>query len=67
MTDTKHDVETDDVTTLAKVNDSPQSPDDAAAAGAEREDTDTVLAKMNDNPPREDTDEPETSRPAMIR
>lgn len=70
MTDTTNSAETDDVTTLAKVNDAPQPSAEEEAAATEREDTDTVLARMNDNPPREkgalDEDE-EPHRPSMIR
>lgn len=57
MTDTTHDPETDDKTTLAKVNDNPPAPDETEPAAGEREDNVTVLARMNDNPPAED-DEP---------
>jgi hypothetical protein len=44
---------TDDVTTLAKMNDTPPSPDDTTAAAGERADAVTVLARVNDNPPRQ--------------
>ena len=57
MTDTTNDEKTDDVTTLAKVNDSPQEPDETQAATSEHEDTTTVLAKVNDNPPGEQSDD----------
>lgn len=70
MPDTTNSAETDDVTTLAKVNDSPQPSAEEEAAATEREDTDTVLARMNDNPPREEgglDDDEEPDRPSMIR
>jgi hypothetical protein len=54
MSDTTHDPETDDKTTLAKVNDNPPAPDQTGAAVEEREDEVTVLARMNDNPQRTD-------------
>lgn len=57
MSDTTHDPDTDDETTLAKVNDNPPAPDEADAAAEEREDDVTVLARMNDNPPRTDDEQ----------
>jgi hypothetical protein len=42
----------DDVTTLAKVNDTPRSPADKTAATGEGADEVTVLARVNDNPAR---------------
>ena len=48
--------ESDDATTLAKVNDNPAPPDDTDTAAGERTDHDTVLARVNDNPPREHKD-----------
>jgi hypothetical protein len=44
---------TDDVTTLAKVNDTPPTPDDVKATAGQRADAVTVLARVNDNPPRQ--------------
>jgi hypothetical protein len=44
---------TDDVTTLAKMNDTPSSPDDAKAAAGERADAVTLLARANGNPLRQ--------------
>jgi hypothetical protein len=41
----------DEVTTLAKVNENPPAPEDVAAAADEKEDTVTVLARVNDAPP----------------
>lgn len=58
MSDTTHDPQTDDETTLAKVNDNPPAPDTAEAADEEREDEVTVLARMNDNPQRTDDESP---------
>jgi hypothetical protein len=43
----------DDVTILAKVNDDPQSPDDARGAVEEQVDDVTVLARVNDKSPHE--------------
>lgn len=54
MSDTTSDPESDDTTTLAKVNDNPPDPEEAEASTTEKEDDVTVLARMNDNPPRED-------------
>lgn len=54
MSDTASDPESDDTTTLAKVNDNPPDPEEAEASTTEKEDDVTVLARMNDNPPRED-------------
>ena len=39
----------DEVTTLAKVNENPPTPADVAAADEEKEDTVTVLARVNDS------------------